>query len=37
LVATGTPAGVQPLDDGDEVEVEVVGWSRVKNRVAVNS
>jgi 2-keto-4-pentenoate hydratase/2-oxohepta-3-ene-1,7-dioic acid hydratase in catechol pathway len=35
LVLTGTPAGVQPLADGDEVEVEVVGWSRVKNRVAV--
>jgi len=35
LVATGTPAGVQPLADGDEVEVEIVGWSRVKNRVSV--
>jgi 2-keto-4-pentenoate hydratase/2-oxohepta-3-ene-1,7-dioic acid hydratase in catechol pathway len=35
LVLTGTPAGVQPLAEGDEVEVEVVGWSRVKNRVAV--
>jgi 2-keto-4-pentenoate hydratase/2-oxohepta-3-ene-1,7-dioic acid hydratase in catechol pathway len=37
LVATGTPAGVQPRADGDEVEVEIVGWSRVKNRVAVRS
>lgn len=35
LVATGTPAGVQPLADGDEIEVEVVGWSRVRNRVVV--
>jgi 2-keto-4-pentenoate hydratase/2-oxohepta-3-ene-1,7-dioic acid hydratase in catechol pathway len=37
LVATGTPAGVQPLADGDEVEVEIVGWSRVKNRVAIRA
>jgi 2-keto-4-pentenoate hydratase/2-oxohepta-3-ene-1,7-dioic acid hydratase in catechol pathway len=37
LVATGTPAGVQQLADGDDVEVEIVGWSRVKNRVAVRS
>lgn len=33
LVATGTPAGVGPLSSGDEVEVEVVGLSRVRNRV----
>jgi 2-keto-4-pentenoate hydratase/2-oxohepta-3-ene-1,7-dioic acid hydratase in catechol pathway len=37
LVATGTPAGVQQLADGDEIEVEIVGWSRVKNRVAVRT
>ena len=34
LVLTGTPAGVGPLKSGDEVEVEVVGVSKVKNRVA---
>lgn len=33
LVATGTPAGVGPLKDGDEVEVEVEGLSRVTNTV----
>ncbi len=33
VVATGTPHGVAPLMPGDEVEVEVVGWSRVKNPV----
>ena len=33
LVLTGTPAGVGPLHPGDEVEVEVVGVSRVKNSV----
>ena len=34
LVATGTPAGVGKLQPGDDVEVEVLGLSRVRNRVA---
>jgi 2-keto-4-pentenoate hydratase/2-oxohepta-3-ene-1,7-dioic acid hydratase in catechol pathway len=33
VVATGTPAGVGPLAPGDEVEIEVVGLSRVRNPV----
>ncbi|HVE77485.1 MAG TPA: fumarylacetoacetate hydrolase family protein [Gemmatimonadaceae bacterium] len=33
LVATGTPAGVGPLAAGDDVEVEVVGASVVRNPV----
>ena len=33
LVATGTPAGVGTLQPGDEVEVEVLGVSRVRNPV----
>ena len=33
LVLTGTPAGVGKLAPGDEVEVEVVGMSRVSNPV----
>lgn len=33
LVATGTPAGVGPLAPGDVVEVEVVGYSTVRNAV----
>jgi 2-keto-4-pentenoate hydratase/2-oxohepta-3-ene-1,7-dioic acid hydratase in catechol pathway len=33
LIATGTPAGVGPLTAGDEVEIEVVGLSRVRNSV----
>jgi 2-keto-4-pentenoate hydratase/2-oxohepta-3-ene-1,7-dioic acid hydratase in catechol pathway len=36
LVLTGTPAGVGKLEEGDEVEVEVVGLSRVRNPVTVN-
>lgn len=34
VVATGTPAGVGPLAPDDVVEVELVGLSRVRNRVA---
>ena len=34
LVLTGTPAGVTPLADGDEVEVEVAGVGILRNRVA---
>ncbi len=33
LVATGTPSGVSPLKDGDVVEVEIEGLSRVSNPV----
>jgi 2-keto-4-pentenoate hydratase/2-oxohepta-3-ene-1,7-dioic acid hydratase in catechol pathway len=33
LICTGTPAGVGTLKPGDEVEVEVLGLSRVKNPV----
>ncbi len=37
VVATGTPAGVRALVPGDEVEVEVLGWSRVKNPVVAGA
>ncbi len=33
LVLTGTPAGVGTLSPGDEVEVEILGLSKVKNPV----
>ena len=33
VVATGTPSGVGILNDGDDVEVEIVGVSRVRNPV----
>jgi 2-keto-4-pentenoate hydratase/2-oxohepta-3-ene-1,7-dioic acid hydratase in catechol pathway len=36
VVATGTPAGVKALVPGDVVEVEVVGWSTVKNPVVAD-
>ena len=34
VVATGTPAGVAPLNDGDVVEIEVEGLSKVSNSVS---
>jgi 2-keto-4-pentenoate hydratase/2-oxohepta-3-ene-1,7-dioic acid hydratase in catechol pathway len=37
LIATGTPAGVGKLDEGDIVEVEVIGVSMVTNPVAAPS
>jgi 2-keto-4-pentenoate hydratase/2-oxohepta-3-ene-1,7-dioic acid hydratase in catechol pathway len=37
LVATGTPAGVGALGEGDIVEVEIVGLSMVTNPVAAPS
>jgi 2-keto-4-pentenoate hydratase/2-oxohepta-3-ene-1,7-dioic acid hydratase in catechol pathway len=37
LVLTGTPAGVGTLQPGDEVEVEVLGVSRVRNPVIESS
>jgi 2-keto-4-pentenoate hydratase/2-oxohepta-3-ene-1,7-dioic acid hydratase in catechol pathway len=33
LVCTGTPSGVGKLSPGDEVEVDILGLSRVKNSV----
>ncbi len=33
VVATGTPSGVGPLHEGDEVEVELAGMTSVRNRV----
>ena len=36
IVATGTPSGVSPLAAGDVVEVEVLGWSKVKNPVVAS-
>jgi len=33
LVCTGTPSGVGKLSPGDEVEVEILGLSKVTNKV----
>jgi 2-keto-4-pentenoate hydratase/2-oxohepta-3-ene-1,7-dioic acid hydratase in catechol pathway len=37
VVLTGTPAGVGKLSPGDEVEVEVLGVSRVRNPVTASA
>ena len=34
LIATGTPAGVSPMNAGDVVEVEVEGIGVLRNQVA---
>jgi 2-keto-4-pentenoate hydratase/2-oxohepta-3-ene-1,7-dioic acid hydratase in catechol pathway len=33
LIATGTPAGIAPVEPGDEIEVEVEGVGVLRNRV----
>jgi 2-keto-4-pentenoate hydratase/2-oxohepta-3-ene-1,7-dioic acid hydratase in catechol pathway len=33
VVLTGTPAGVGPLADGDEVEITIEGIGALKHRV----
>jgi len=37
VIATGTPSGVAPLAPGDVVEVEIVGWSTVRNPVVAGA
>ena len=35
IILTGTPAGVSPLHDGDEVAVSIQGLGTLINKVAV--
>lgn len=37
VIATGTPAGVGPMNAGDEVEVEIEGIGLLRNRVAAEA
>jgi len=37
LIATGTPAGVGPLADGDVVEVEIPGVGILRNPVVAEA
>ena len=37
VVATGTPPGVGPLQPGDVVEIELVGYSKVSNPVSAQA
>jgi 2-keto-4-pentenoate hydratase/2-oxohepta-3-ene-1,7-dioic acid hydratase in catechol pathway len=34
IIATGTPAGVGPMEIGDEVEIEVEGIGALTNRLS---
>lgn len=33
IIATGTPAGVSPMEDGDTIVIEIEGVGRLENRV----
>ena len=33
VISTGTPSGIGPMDPGDEVEVEIEGIGKLRNRV----
>jgi len=35
VILTGTPAGVGPIQPGDELEAEIDGWLRLRNTVAI--
>ena len=37
LIATGTPAGVSPMKDGDVVEVEIEGIGVLRNTISVSA
>ena len=34
VILTGTPAGVGPIQPGDELEAEIDDWARLRNTVA---
>ena len=35
VILTGTPAGVGPIQAGDELEAEIDDWPRLRNTVAI--
>jgi len=35
VILTGTPSGVGPLHDGDQLETAIDNWPRLRNRVAI--
>ena len=35
VILTGTPAGVGPIQAGDELEAEIDDWARLRNTVAI--
>ena len=37
VIATGTPSGVGPLEDGDTVQIEIEGLGRLNNPVVNRS
>src|SRR5438445_3751505 len=35
VILTGTPAGVGPIHDGDQLEAAIENWPRLRNRVSI--
>jgi 2-keto-4-pentenoate hydratase/2-oxohepta-3-ene-1,7-dioic acid hydratase in catechol pathway len=35
VILTGTPAGVGPIHDGDQLEIAIDNWPRLRNRVSI--
>jgi len=35
VILTGTPAGVGPIQSGDQLEAEIDNWPRLRNGVAI--
>src|SRR5437667_4933316 len=35
VILTGTPAGVAPIHDGDQLEAAIENWPRLRNRVSI--
>jgi 2-keto-4-pentenoate hydratase/2-oxohepta-3-ene-1,7-dioic acid hydratase in catechol pathway len=35
VILTGTPAGVGPVHDGDQLEAAIDDWPRLRNSVAI--
>jgi len=36
LIMTGTPSGVGPIKDGDELEAQIGDWPPLRNRVGLS-
>src|SRR5256884_1066478 len=35
VILTGTPAGVRPIHDGDQLEIAIENWPRLRNSVSI--
>jgi 2-keto-4-pentenoate hydratase/2-oxohepta-3-ene-1,7-dioic acid hydratase in catechol pathway len=35
VILTGTPSGVGPIHNGDQLEIAIDNWPRLRNRVSI--